>query len=149
MGYVFTSAKRMDRGKCESVKWQERVMVLGDMIAARATTISLACLRQSINIHCPVYLFFKIIQIWPPGNPYQPYRIHLTHIGHRSTFAASHGKSRMFHLLASQPPVYLLASTCQAFLAPCITVIRFGLDMHARHLAFFGRSPPCVLHLSV
>ena len=46
-----------------------KVMVLGEMIAARSTTISLASLRQSISIHCPVYL---------------------------------------------------LASTCQAFLAPCI-----------------------------
>ena len=46
-----------------------KVMVLGDLTAARSKTISLACLRQSISIHCPVYL---------------------------------------------------LASTCQAFLAPCI-----------------------------
>ena len=46
-----------------------QVMVPGEMTAARSKTISLACLRQSISLHCPVYL---------------------------------------------------LASTCQAFLAPCI-----------------------------
>ena len=33
-----------------------KVMVLGEMIAARSKTISLACLRQSISLHCPVYL---------------------------------------------------------------------------------------------
>ena len=33
-----------------------KVMVLGEMTAARSNTISLACLRQSISLHCPVYL---------------------------------------------------------------------------------------------